>query len=509
MAWRNPATARPSGMSAGPSAPVRPDAAPATLLAGDAPPISQGPTALWAAIPARAEQAQRLVKHEGMLLAAFTQLTGGALLTGFALALGAGPAAVALLTSLPLLARLTQLYISWHIERAGHWPRSAFLGAFVGRMTIVVPIAAVFLPVSNGVRLALLIAAMTVSAIGNATFELAFLTWMAELVPSRIRNAFFANRSRTMGVFGMAMALAAAAAVDGWHHARPDSLTGFALVLVTALLLGALSLVVMRRIPHPRRSQTRLEPVRLRDALAKPARDRAFRPLLAFGIVFGIGIGLLSPHLTVYLLTELDLPFMAVTGLAAASTLAAALTNPFWGRLGDHFGTKTVVYAGALLLCTNPLMMLGVPALGVWVVVVMHVISGVATGAFTAPVNSLILGVAQPAARPSYLAAFVASYAAGQAAGALLGGILLRAAGASGLATGVSFAVLFTAAALVRLGGSQLLGYVHEPGAANVGHMIRVVARARSMTTVLPVDPLLRYGSLHLARLADFIARER
>nr|MBA3892061.1 MFS transporter [Gemmatimonadaceae bacterium] len=355
------------------------------------------PTALWAAVPARAAEAQRLVRQEGMLFAAFVQLTGGAILTGFALALGAGPAAISLLTSLPLLARLSQLYISWRIERAGHWPRSAIRGAIVGRLTVGIAVVVVFLPLPDPVRLAVLIAAMTVSAIGTATFELAFLSWMAELVPSRIRNAFFANRSRTMGVFGMAMALAAAALLDGWRRAHPGSLTGFAVVFTFAMALGAVSLLVMRKVPHPRRQQSRMEEVRLRDALAGPARDRNFRPLLYFGGVFGVGIGLLSPHLTVYLLQELHLSFMAVTALAAASAVTSAMTNAWWGRLGDHFGTKTVVYAGALLLCTNPLMMLGVPAAGVWLVVAMHVISGVATGAFASPTHTLILSVATPA----------------------------------------------------------------------------------------------------------------
>lgn len=478
-------------------------------LAGEEFEKTQGATALWAAIPARAEQARRLVRHEGMLSSAVTQLTGGALLTGFALALGAGPAAVGLLTSLPLLARLSQLYISWRVERAGHWPRSAFIGAAVGRLAIAIPVATVFLPLPNEIRLASLIAALSISAIGNATFELAFLTWMAELVPSRIRNAFFADRSRTMGVFGLTMALGAAALLDWWRRDHPASLPAFAGVFAFALALGASSLVVMRRIPHPRRNQTRKDEVLLRDALATPARDRSFRPLIWFGLVFGTGIGLLSPHLTVYMLQELGLSFMAVTGLAAASTLATAATSGFWGRLGDHFGTKTVVYAGALLLCTNPLMMLGVPALGIWLVVAMHVISGGATGAFASPMNSLILSMARPAVRPSYLAAFVASYAGGQAAGAMLGGGVLRATGAAGLSSGEGFAVLFTLSALVRLGGSQLLGYVHEAGAAPVAHMIRVLARARSMSAALPVDPLLRYGSLHLARVADFIARDR
>lgn len=444
-----------------------------------------------------------------MLSAAFTQLTSSTPLTGLALALGAGPAAIGLLTSLPQLAKLSQLYISWRVERAGHWPRSAMRGAMVGRLTIGVAIAALFLPIPSAARLAILIGALTVCAVGNATYELAFLTWMTELVPSRIRNGFFANRTRTMNVFGMAMALLAAGLLDVWTRAHPGSLAGFAAVLGAALTFGAISLLVMRGIPHPRRLQTRMQEVRLRDALAAPARDRGFRPLLWFAVVFGIGIGMLSVHVTVYLLQELRLPFIAVTALSATATFVGAVTNPFWGRLGDHFGTRTVVYAGALLLATNPIVLLGIPSIGVWLVVVMHVVSGIGTGAFTSPMNSLVLAIAPPAARPSYLAAFTATYAAGQAAGAMFGGVSLRLAGAVGFGPGESFAVLFLVAGLVRLGGSQLLGHVREPGSAPVGHMIRVVARARGMAAPLPVDPLLRYGSLHLARVADLIARDR
>ena len=44
------------------------------------------------------------------------------------------------------------------------------------------------------------------------------------------------------------------------------------------------------------------------------------------GGVFGIGIGLLSPHLTVYLLQELHLSFTAVTALAAASAVSSRLS---------------------------------------------------------------------------------------------------------------------------------------------------------------------------------------
>jgi hypothetical protein len=39
--------------------------------------------------------------------------------------------------------------------------------------------------------------------------------------------------------------------------------------------------------------------------------------------------------------------------------------------------------------------------------------------------------------------------------------------------------------------------------------MVRVMARFRSMNTMDPLEPMFTYAYTHIARIADFIARER
>jgi hypothetical protein len=53
-----------------------------------------------------------------------------------------------------------------------------------------------------------------------------------------------------------------------------------------------------------------------------------------------------------------------------------------------------------------------------------------------------------------------------------------------------------------------LLGDVREPGGATVGRMIRVMGRFRAMNTEYVPDFLFDHVYTHIARIADFVARE-
>ena len=56
-------------------------------------------------------------------------------LTGLALALGAREFLIGIIAALPLASKLGQLYLSWRIERAGRWRRTALVSAVISRAT--------------------------------------------------------------------------------------------------------------------------------------------------------------------------------------------------------------------------------------------------------------------------------------------------------------------------------------------------------------------------------------
>ena len=120
----------------------------------------------------------QLIDRHNLLLAVMTQLTTGVFLTGYALGLRASSTVIGVLAGLPFLVKVSQLYLSWWIERAGHWRRSTLEGAFLSR-TVLLVAAAGPLVAGPGIGAWILVAAVAGSALGATVFEMAFQTWMA------------------------------------------------------------------------------------------------------------------------------------------------------------------------------------------------------------------------------------------------------------------------------------------------------------------------------------------
>jgi MFS family permease len=491
-------------------------------------------TPLWTrAVVVRADVAARDVRVDGAFHAVMLQWTGGAFLTAFALLLGAGPTLIGLLAALPLVVRLTQLYTSWRIERAGHWRRSAFLGAVVGRGAPLLLLPLALLPagtLSDGARQAGLVLVLVLGGAGAALFDIAWLTWMAELVPPPVRGAFFARRNRVTGLTGLVAALGAAFLVDRWRAARgasgptgaaADGLAlAYGVLFAAGALVGLAGLFWLRRVPDPRRTESRAEGPSLGETLRVPLADTAFRPMLAFAAAWGVGMGVAAPFFAVYMLQALHMSLLAITATVAVMTLATAAAQRHLGRLADRFGAKAVLRSGTLLYVLTPLPWLLATPDSWWTLWaplgLLHVGSGLAAASVELTMHPLVLKLAPDGRRASYLASYGAVYAAAQALAPLAGGALLVALRATGAAERTVFGALFVTASLLRLIAVPLLGRVREPDAAvSVGRMLRVVGRARArragqtpIARVLPVEPALAAAYTHLARIAEFVARE-
>jgi hypothetical protein len=61
---------------------------------------------------------------------------------------------------------------------------------------------------------------------------------------------------------------------------------------------------------------------------------------------------------------------------------------------------------------------------------------------------------------------------------------------------------------LLFAAATTLPSWILEPGGTAVGHLIRVMARFRSMDASCPVKLIFEHAYTHLARLADLVARE-
>ena len=449
----------------------------------------------------------RFIDRHGLLQAIMVQLTGGVFLTGFALALGASSTTIGVLAGVPFMVKLSQLYLSWRIERLGHWRRSALEGALLSRAALLIAALAP-LVVGPGAGAWVLVAVIAASALGATIFEMAFQTWMAELIPERSRGEFWGRRARVAGIAGLVASLVAAFGVDRAGHDGAPTLSEFAIVISVGAIAGLLGLAFIRRVPSPRRHRSRVEPISLRNAVSRPLHDLNYRRLLGFVAAWGMAGGIVAPFFAVYMLEQLRLSFLTVTILTSLTAGTISLVQLHWGRLGDHFGSKTVLRAGTYVIAIVPFLWLLTKPGRTWLVVIIQLLAGFGWGAYHLSLTNLVLKLAPPNGRPSYLATFGATQGLAEALAPVLGGLALDALVSRGMPWLTAFQVMISISLLFFIAATPLLGGVREPGGVTVGRMIRVMGRFRSMNTEYVGDFLFEHVYTHIARVADFIARE-
>jgi MFS family permease len=354
-------------------------------------------------------------------------LSGGVVLVGFALALGAGPLTIGLLGAIPALGQLAQLPAILLVERLR---RRRFLAVWLGiaeRLVVLAMAALPFVP-DRGQALMLLVVAQALIASTAAMSACAWNSWMHDLLPRQGLGAFFARRLSWSTLVSLLGGLAAGALVDHWPGSQP--LQAYAAAFGGAALAGFVSSWFLSRVPEPPMAQTSEAAPRLTAMLARPLRDPGFRKLIVFLSSWSFATNLAAPFITVYLLEQLDLGLGLVVGLWACSQLANALTVGLWGRLSDRMSNKAVLMtaAPAVLACLVALpfagLLTGSTPLLLALLAAVHVVMGVATGGTALASGNIALRLAPRGEGTAYMAAIGMANAAAASVAPLLGGLL-------------------------------------------------------------------------------------
>jgi MFS family permease len=224
--------------------------------------------------------------------------------------------------------------------------------------------------------------------------------------------------------------------------------------------------------------------------------------------VWHVALGMSAPFLIVFMLRDLRLSLFAVTALSALTSIVGAATMQHWGRLGDHFGSKTVVRAGTYLITIPMLLWLIVTPDRTWPIVIIQFLSGLGWGAYNTNVNTLALKIAPGASGPSYVAALGAVAGVAEAIGPMIGGLVIATVRGWSTSPLLPYYIVVAIAFVLRAAATFVPGHVHEPGGVAVARMVRTMARVRSMSVEEPFAPLFVHVYAHIARMADFIARE-
>lgn len=440
---------------------------------------------------------QRAMILEGVFSRAMEGVTGGVVLAGFALALGATDLEIGLIAAIPFLAQLAHVPAVALLSRFPDRRALTVWAATASRLLFGVMAAAPFLD-TGGLRpvhalVPLLVAYAVLATLAGASWQV----WVRELVPRERLGRYFGRRMAALSAVGLVTVLAAGQFVQ-WHaRAFPgQDVRAFALLFGAGVLFGLASSLLLTRAPS--RPSTMAHDGGFVARLKAPLRDRNYRRVLVFLGAWGFAANVSLPFMSVVLLRQLGYGLGVVTLLAALSQLANIAGLRLWAPLTDRFGNKPVLGLGAAVFLVALLVWVLTPKEAGTTVLVLaglvHVLLGFALAALDVAANGIVMKLAPEDEAPGFLASasVVKALAAGVAP--LLGGLAVTllagrefrlqlawtAPDGGGLLTAVRlgpYDVLFAASILLGLYAvHRLLGF-HEEGEAPPETVMRAMRR--------------------------------
>jgi MFS family permease len=283
--------------------------------------------------------------------------TTGSPTTVFLKELNASPFQFGVVAALPFIASLLSLPSSLLIERTGARKKIFLYGLYLQRL-LWFPIA--LLPLwlvsqygSHGAAGAMqvFLLLMFIMHAAGAAGGPAWVSWMADVVPERLRGKYFSRRRQWGLVSAIPTALLAGWILDRCC-ATSDSLTTLrwcAILFMCAAVFGLADIHLFQYLPGvptpPRRGSGLIK------ALGGPLRDRQFLWFAAFVGTLTFAVGFMQQFITLYLLDRngVNLSSGATQLIVLVVPMAAQfLALPVWGSAVDRMGKKPVLALAGL-----------------------------------------------------------------------------------------------------------------------------------------------------------------
>jgi MFS family permease len=435
-------------------------------------------------------RSRRAADHDAVCSAVMNGLTEPFMIP-YVLALGGTTFQAGLLSSVRnLLLAFVQLGSATAIRRLGS--RRALVLWTAGLQALLwIPLAAAK-PWFGDAAVLAVIAAYTLGTASAALGGPAWGSLVADYTAPSERGRWFGRRARLAGLATTVAGVAAGALLEG---TTGDVLLGFGLLCGLAALARAFSFRALTRFYDAGWTLERRDDLSFARFLSKARTSNFARfSLCMAGSSFAAHVA--APYFAVYLLEGRGYGYAEYTAVVLAGSLTGLLTIPWWGRLGDRFGNRTVlrvttagvvVLPGLWLLFEHPAWML------LW-----NVLGAFFWGGLNLSASNFVYDAVSPARRASCIAYFNVLNGLGVSLGALTGGWLASATGGADPLR--PFLVVFAVSMALRLAAAAAFhSLVREVRAVRPVGLREAVLdlvgqRLVALLGMLSVDPELEHG---------------
>ena len=441
-------------------------------------------------------RALRLSIWDGIFANLYANLTGGVFLVGYALALRASEVQVGLLAAFPLVANVAQVFSTYLIELSGRRRPLALWGGACARLIWLLLIAASLYLSSRRSLLYLSMWIIALSQIGTAINNLAWMSWMADLVHEERRGRYFGSRNAALAAAALIATLAGGHFLDAWKANHPSGeMDALRVIFLTGVGCGIVSLLFQARIYEPP-LQEGSETQPFWQRLQLPFRDANFRALLNFTIVWNFAVYFTAPFFAVYMLKSLKLSYSTVTTYAVVSSVADLASVHLWGRLSDRETNKPILLLASFFAALIPYGWLFTDRDSWMLMGLLHLQGGLFWAGIRLCTGNLVLKIAPPTDRSIYFSTFNAVAGLMAVIAPILGGFALKHLPALLRSFELSwspFLILFFVSSTLRLTALPLLIKVREPQERSVWQAVRIIRNVRAFTTTMGFNPVYHF----------------
>jgi MFS family permease len=461
---------------------------PITTVSQDSPEPVTGTEAVF---PLSLAPEPRLSKHvirsslrastlDGIFAAVFSNIAGGVLLSNFLIELHASPVEVGMLASFPMLANLMQPLGAILGDRTSSRHHYCFWIYAPSRLIWLLLLVAIAFFSGSRISdhtlvfwtLAIVFATHVLGALGSA----AWLSWLAALVPRRLRGRYFSIRNSAANLTCLIGVPLAGLIVSVYPQ---GSIVGYGIVLLIGIIAGLISLGfqwLMADVnpqeqsnpPTESEDPENAEPLNLPSA-SSFLNDANFLRFLIYFSVWMFAVNLSAPFFNLYMLDNLGLDVSWVTIYNSLTSGANLLMLMVWGKLADRLGNRFLLLTVGMLVAVTPIFWLGTgtDSLSIWLwLPLLHIVAGGTWAAIDLCNNNIQLSIAPVKNQATYFAIAAATAGVSGALGTTAGGLLAELANYGGLPG------LFVLSTIVRLLALFPLIFVHEAGGRSIRQML-------------------------------------
>ncbi|MFA6214164.1 MAG: MFS transporter [Candidatus Micrarchaeia archaeon] len=365
------------------------------------------------------KRSMRAITADGMAYSVMAGL-GDAYLPAALVLLGAGDFMIGLLAALPQFLGASLQFLSLSAMRIVRSRKILVMaGSALQALSWLGIAAMVFWPAPLSVEI---IVALFSIGVGSALFiNPAWSSWVADIVHSNERPAFFANRNKLMQLVLFVVIFGAGYAINRLEMGF-SAAVAFSAVFFVAFAARALTVYYHVRTADVPYEIKLMNEIRLKHLFLLPAYKNELW-FLAFVALMNFAVQFASPFFTPYMLHSLGMDVGALGALTAIAIITKIICFPYWGAAIDRFTNRMVLIATALAVPFVTFLWLF--STDFWMLALFQVFSGFVWAGYDLAVFNSALGLVGRDLRPSFISKYNAFSAFANGLGALAGGYFL------------------------------------------------------------------------------------